>query len=100
MIRDKGIDHERHQVRVGGQWVRVTRKEWAAFSLLVESYGHVVSGERLAQHLWPRGGNPNVDHPETRVLTALRRRLTPESRWRIVNYWGIGWELIDKEKDE
>jgi two-component system alkaline phosphatase synthesis response regulator PhoP len=88
------VDWERHQVRVGGQPVKLTAKEMRLFRVLVEAGGRVLSRDALLDRVW--GYDPALEI-ETRTvdfhISQLRRKLRKEGR-RIATIAGSGYRFL------
>lgn len=87
------INDVEHTVKVGGEYLRLSMKEYALLKILATEPTRVFSKAELLQEVW---GYRSVGH--TRTLEAhvsrLRRKLDPEASRYVVNCWGVGYRLI------
>ena len=87
-------DWERHHVRVKGQHVKLTPKEFKLLHVLVEAKGRVLSRETLLDRVW--GYDPALEI-ETRTIdfhiSRLRRNLKTEGR-RILTVARSGYQFL------
>jgi two-component system cell cycle response regulator CtrA len=78
------IDIATREVRIDGQPISVTRKEYSILELMALRKGHVIAKQNFFDHLYS-----GIDAPETRIIDVficnLRKKLA---------VWGIG-SLID-----
>jgi DNA-binding response OmpR family regulator len=70
----------------------LTATHWQIFVLLYRHRGDVVSNDRIRRKLSARR-DPPCTHLITEHMRQLRKVLT-RSRYQIVNYRSIGYELI------
>jgi two-component system, OmpR family, KDP operon response regulator KdpE len=91
------IDLARRELRVDGQPVVLTRKEFALFALLLQNAGRVVTQPQLLRELW--GPTHQEDTHYLRILVGkLRQKLGDEAaapRW-IATEPGVGLKFIDR----
>jgi DNA-binding response OmpR family regulator len=90
--RDDDIDRRRHRVMVGGKFRSLTTTHWQIFVLLYRHSGDVVSIDRIHLALSQSRNRPSAE-PIREHVRQLRRVLAG-SRYQIVNYRTIGYELI------
>jgi len=90
--RDGDIDRRRHRVMVGGEPRSLTATHWQIFALLYQHRGDVVSIDRIHVALSKKGDHPSAE-PIREHMRQLRRVLAG-SRYQIVNYRSLGYELI------
>jgi DNA-binding response OmpR family regulator len=86
------IDRRRHRVIVAGKPRSLTATHWQIFALLYQHRGDVVSSDRIQAEL-----SEGSDQPSTHLITEHMRQLRKVlagSRYQIVNYRSIGYELI------
>ncbi len=86
------LDAERHEVRVAGQVVPLSAKEFGLLHLLLRHQGKVVRRERLMHQVW------GEDYfGDTRTLDThigwLRKKVEAKGGIRIVAVRGIGYRL-------
>jgi two-component system, OmpR family, KDP operon response regulator KdpE len=91
------IDLARRELRVDGQPVVLTRKEYALLALLLQNAGRVVTQPQLLRELW--GPTHQEDTHYLRILVGkLRQKLGDEAaapRW-IATEPGVGLKFIDR----
>lgn len=89
------LDPAAHTVKLNGEIVSVSRREFALLQKLLENAGRVLSREHLAQSLY--GWGEDVDSNALEVhIHNLRKKFGQEF---IHTIRGIGY-MIDKSKDE
>jgi len=70
------IDYKYRQVSCGGENIRLTKKEVAAFECLTASYGRVVSKSGLINYVYGIGEDVNETTLEV-LLSRLRKKIAP-----------------------
>ena len=96
-VRDVGglhIDLLRHEVRVDGRPVHLTRSELKLLALLAAEPGRAFTRRELMHHLWDTT-TADSDHACDVHVSNLRRKLEddPKSPTRIVTVRGVGYRL-------
>jgi two-component system response regulator RegX3 len=92
-VGDVTVDHQRHEVTVRGQEVRLPLKEFELLSLLLENAGRVLTRDILIDRVW---GPDYVG--DTKTLDVHVKRLRgkieddPTSPVRIVTIRGLGYK--------
>ena len=90
-VGDLSLDPGRHQVRVGGEPVQLTYKEFMLLKLLMEGKGSVLTRSVLMDKIW----DLNVER-ENRTLDVhirtLRAKLGPAGRY-IETVRGVGYRI-------
>jgi two-component system response regulator RegX3 len=92
-VGDVRVDHERHEVVVRGDEVRLPLKEFELLALLLENAGRVLTRETLIDRVW---GSDYVG--DTKTLDVHIKRLrskiepSPASPTRIVTIRGLGYK--------
>jgi two-component system, OmpR family, KDP operon response regulator KdpE len=86
------IDLDAHVARVGGEELRLTRKEFALLSLLAVNAGRVLTHRTILDQIW--GPDQTLDTLRTHV-TLLRRKIGdgPDVP-RIVTEPAVGYRLL------
>ena len=90
------IDPVSHEVRVRGERVDVSAKEFALLRVLASEPCRVFTKEELLRDVWgfiARGTTRTLDSHACR----LRRKLGAHGDHFIVNVWGVGYRLVDGE---
>jgi DNA-binding response OmpR family regulator len=88
------IDPARRQVRVHGETVELSNKEFALLRALASDPTRVFSKEELLRDVWgyrSLGRTRTLDSHASR----LRRKLDPEHGRFVVNSWGVGYRLLE-----
>jgi DNA-binding response OmpR family regulator len=86
------IDRRRHRVMVAGKPRALTGTHWRIFMLLYRHRGDVVYNDRIHAEL-----SEGRDHPSAELIREHMRQLRKVlagSRYQIVNYRSLGYELI------
>jgi DNA-binding response OmpR family regulator len=99
-VGDLVVDEERYQVRLRGQPLDLTYKEFELLKTLVSNPGRVFSREALLQEVWGYdyfGGTRTVDVH----IRRLRAKLGPEYESMIGTVRGVGYKVVaDDERHE
>jgi two-component system response regulator RegX3 len=92
-VGDVRIDHQRHEVVVRGEQVRLPLKEFELLSLLLENAGWVLTRDTLIDRVW---GSDYVGDTKTLDVHVKRLRskveTDPASPTRIVTIRGLGYK--------
>jgi hypothetical protein len=86
------VDRRRHLVMVAGKPRSLTATDWQIFMLLYRHRGDVVYNERIDAEL-----SEGRDRPSAELIREHMRQLRKVlagSRYQIVNYRSLGYELI------
>jgi two-component system response regulator VanR len=89
------LDPFRREVYRHGQYVALTRKQFAVLEVLMAAEGGVVSAEDLLEQAWDENANPFTNAVRITV-SALRKRLGEP--WVIATVAGVGYR-IDAQPD-
>lgn len=88
------VDAARCKAWVGGEEVRLSKKEFALLRMLASDPHRVFSKHELLSRIW--GEKLSA---KTRTLDShasrLRRKLDPERARYVINCWGVGYRLLD-----
>jgi two-component system, OmpR family, response regulator RegX3 len=93
-VGDVKVDHERHEVFVRGEEVRLPLKEFELLAILLENAGRVLTRETLIDRVW---GSDYVG--DTKTLDVHIKRLRskveddPSNPSRIVTIRGLGYKF-------
>lgn len=93
-VGDMTIDHRARVVRVAGEDVSITQKEWGLLTALAADPTRVFTREQLLKTVWnyrSAGSTRTLDAHACR----LRSKLARGSRRFVVNVWGVGYRLVD-----
>ena len=95
-VRGVVIDHARHEVRVDGELVELTRKEFDVLALLLANAGRVVTRDTLINRVW---GDDYVGDTKTLDVHVKRLRAKIErgsgEQQRIGTVRGLGYKYED-----
>lgn len=94
------IDRSRHEVRVEGDEVHLTRTEYRLLALFLENAGKVLTHRYILEHVWGPGA---IGYPHyVRVQVGeLRKKIEADParpRW-LVTEPGVGYRFRDREAD-
>jgi len=84
------LDPFRREVHREGQYVGLTRKQFAVLEVLVAAQGGVVSAEELLERAWDENADPFTNAVRITV-SALRKRLGEP--WIIATVAGVGYRI-------
>jgi DNA-binding response OmpR family regulator len=91
---DARLDFDRREVEVGGERVRLTRKEFDLLETLASHPGHVYSRTQLLEEVWDFAWDGDSSTVTVHVR-RLREKIEPvpsEPR-HIVTVWGVGYRF-------
>src|SRR5690242_19595076 len=92
-VGDVKVDHERHEVFVRGEEVRLPLKEFELLAILLENAGRVLTRETLIDRVW---GSDYVGDTKTLDVHIKRLRAKveadPANPSRIVTIRGLGYK--------
>ena len=95
-VRGVVVDHARHEVRVDGELVELTRKEFDVLALLLANAGRVVTRDTLINRVW---GDDYVGDTKTLDVHVKRLRAKIErgsgEQQRIGTVRGLGYKYED-----
>jgi len=89
-FQDLTLDPQRVEVFRGGQYVALTKKEFAVLHELMREPGAVVSAEQLLERVWDANTDPFTNVVRVTVMT-LRRKLGEPAV--IATVTGLGYRL-------
>ena len=84
------VDPFRREVYREGQYVALTRKQFAVLEVLVAAEGGVISAEELLERAWDENADPFTNAVRITV-SALRKRLGEP--WLIATVPGVGYRI-------
>jgi two-component system, OmpR family, response regulator RegX3 len=94
-VGDLVLDHERHEVKLGGVDIQLPLKEFQLLGLLMANQGIVVTRQTLIDRVW---GYDYVGDTKTLDVHVKRLRAkvepNPERPERIVTIRGLGYKLV------
>ena len=98
-VGDVRVDHERHEVHIRGDEVRLPLKEFELLTLLLENAGRVLTRETLIDRVW--GADYVGDTKTLDVhIKRLRSKVEPQpaSPTRIVTIRGLGYKYESPQR--
>src|SRR3954447_14611407 len=84
------LDPFRREVYRDGQYIALTRKQFAVLEVLLAAEGGVVSAEELLERAWDQNADPFTNAVRITV-SALRKRLGEP--WIIATVAGVGYRI-------
>lgn len=93
-IGDLEVLFDRYEVRLRGEVVPLTAKEFEILSLLAESPGEVFTRRRIYEHLW--GAAAEVDENSITVfMRKIREKIedNPSEPRYLLTVWRVGYKL-------
>ena len=93
-VGDLEILFDRYEVRLRGEVVPLTAKEFEILSLLAESPGEVFTRRRIYEHLW--GEASEVDENSITVfMRKIREKIedNPSEPRYLLTVWRVGYKL-------
>jgi DNA-binding response OmpR family regulator len=91
------VDPVAREVRLGERRIGLSAKEFALLRTLAEEPTRVFTKEELLRDVWGfklMGSTRTLDSHASR----LRRKLAPSGRRWVINVWGVGYRLTDRER--
>jgi DNA-binding winged helix-turn-helix (wHTH) protein len=97
------LDPSTHEVRIQGQLVALTPKEYRLLALLLRRASAVVGHEEIAAEVWPELGGVVTEESIAQVVARLRRKVeaNPANPRYVLTVRGFGYRLDrgEQEKD-
>jgi two-component system, OmpR family, response regulator RegX3 len=94
VVGDVSLDHQRHEVTIRGEAVRLPLKEFELLALLLENAGRVLTRDTLIDRVW---GHDYVGDTKTLDVHVKRLRSKveddPSNPTRIVTIRGLGYKF-------
>jgi hypothetical protein len=97
------LDLATHEVRVRGELVALTPKEYRLLTLLHRRAGAVVTHEEIAAEVWPELGGAPTEESLAQLVARLRRKVEeePGDPRYVLTVRGFGYRLdLGEEKKE
>ena len=98
-VGDLEVLFDRYEVRLRGEVVPLTAKEFEILSLLAESPGEVFTRRRIYEHLW--GETAEVDENSITVfMRKIREKIedNPSEPRYLLTVWRVGYKLAAEEE--
>jgi two-component system KDP operon response regulator KdpE len=98
IVGDLAIDLARHEVRLSGEPVKLTRKEFELLSVLARNTGRILTHGQLLRDVWGKAHEHDTQYLRV-FVSQLRRKLNddPASPRFILNEPGVGYRMLDHE---
>lgn len=96
-VGDLEVLFDRYEVRLRGEVVPLTAKEFEILALLAESPGEVFTRRRIYEHLW--GEAAEVDENSITVfMRKIREKIedNPSEPRYLLTVWRVGYKLADE----
>ena len=92
-FKELTLDTDRREVRVRGQLLNLTAREYDILHILMQEPGKVYSSERLYELVW-QGGYYGEDNTVNVHVSNLRKKIAAvDSAEYIATVWGIGFRM-------
>jgi DNA-binding response OmpR family regulator len=91
------VDPVAREVSLGERAISLSAKEFALLRMLAAEPTRVFTKEELLRDVWGfklMGSTRTLDSHASR----LRRKLAPSGRRWVINVWGVGYRLTDREQ--
>lgn len=96
-VGDLEVLFDRYEVRLRGEVVPFTAKEFEILSLLAESPGEVFTRRRIYEHLW--GEAAEVDENSITVfMRKIREKIedNPSQPKYLLTVWRVGYKFVER----
>lgn len=94
-------DTSRRQVRVDGQQVELTGKEYELALFLLRHTGRILSRGHIMESVWGRSANLNTRTVDTHISRIRKKlNLVPDKGWRLTAIYQHGYRLEQTEDEE
>ena len=97
-VGDLTVDLARHEVRLGAEAVKLTRKEFDLLSVLARNAGRILTHGQLLREVWGKAHENDTQYLRV-FVSQLRRKLNddPAHPRFILNEPGVGYRMLDTE---
>ena len=93
--KDLTFNHEAHEVRLNGQEIELTLKEYSILKKLLENPGRVYSREQLLDSIWGYDYVGDIRTVDSHIA-RLRTKLGDWGNRRLKTVYGIGYKLEEE----
>lgn len=95
-VGDLMIDIARHEVRVAGEPVKLTRKEFELLRVLAQNAGRILTHGQLLREVWGKAHEDDTQYLRV-FVSQLRHKLKddPASPRYILNEPGVGYRMLE-----
>jgi two-component system KDP operon response regulator KdpE len=97
-VGDLVVDVARHEVRLAGAPVRLTRKEFDLLRVLAQNAGRILTHGQLLREVWGKAHENDTQYLRV-FVSQLRRKLNddPAEPRFILNEPGVGYRMLDSD---
>ncbi len=98
---DLALDRDRHEARIAGQLVPLTRVEFRILAALLEADGRVLTRDQLLDAVWGRDQDEVLDRTIDVHIRRLRDKLDddPEQPLYVMTVRGVGYRAAPVPRD-
>jgi two-component system, OmpR family, KDP operon response regulator KdpE len=98
VVGDLAVDLARHEVHLGREPVKLTRKEFELLSVLARNAGRILTHGQLLREVWGKAHENDTQYLRV-FVSQLRRKLNddPASPRFILNEPGVGYRMLEPE---
>jgi len=91
------VDFARHEVRLAGEPVKLTRREFDLLGMLARHAGRIVTHRQLLREIWGKAHENDTQYLRV-FVSQLRHKLgdDPADPKYILNEPGVGYRMIDR----
>ena len=89
------VEHDNYYVSLGGQVLKLARKEFLILSRLAQGAERIVASEELWRHAWGLRAPFNAESMHVHIY-RLRRKLAPHGL-RIETMVNVGYRLVSQK---
>ncbi len=92
------VEHDNYYVSLGGQVLKLARKEFLVLSRLAQGAERIVASEELWRHAWGLRAPFNAESMHVHIY-RLRRKLAPHGL-QIETMVNVGYRLVSTKRTE
>jgi two-component system, OmpR family, KDP operon response regulator KdpE len=98
-VGDLAVDFARHEVRLFGEPVRLTRREFDLLGMLARNAGRIVTHGQLLRGIWGKAHENDTQYLRV-FVSQLRHKLgdDPADPKYILNEPGVGYRMVDQPR--
>ena len=99
-VGDLTVDFARHEVRLAGETIKLTRREFELLGMLARHAGRIVTHGQLLREIWGKAHEHDTQYLRV-FVSQLRHKLKddPADPRYIVNEPGVGYRMLDQSPD-
>ena len=96
-VGDLVVDIARHEVRLAGAPVKLTRKEFDLLRVLAQNAGRILTHGQLLREVWGKAHEHDTQYLRV-FISQLRRKLNddPADPRFVLNEPGVGYRMLDQ----